>query len=83
MAIVPGRLSKSKGYPLVNPCGKEIKPPIDHISLTVANTIIDLSDVFYSIIKFGKRFEIALTRARQNRENNSEKNDIMHIVLDE
>ncbi len=82
MLIIPGRLAKSKGHPVVNPAGKKIEPPVDYISLTASNTTIDLSHLFRTTMQFEQRFEAAIARAKKNQEGSDEKSEIMQIVLD-
>jgi hypothetical protein len=82
MVIVPGRLAKSKGIPIINPVGKRIEPPVDHLSLTASNTTIDLSDLFRNTMRFEQRFQVAMARAKENQEASNEKSEIRQIILD-
>jgi hypothetical protein len=43
--IVAGRLAKSRGYPMVNPAGKTIRLPVDHICLSAADRAVNLSQI--------------------------------------
>jgi hypothetical protein len=85
MSIIPGRLAKSGGYPLVNPVGKQIRPPVDHISLSAAGITVNLSDMFRTSTVFGSRFEAALARARETQSecsNAAQNETFLRIVLD-
>lgn len=81
--VVPGPLAQSSGYPVVNPAGKEIEVPIDHISLSVVNGIVNLSEVFRACMLFRRRFEAALEQARvlQPRQADGQEETPLRIVL--
>ena len=84
MVIVPGRLAKSGGHPLVNPAGKEIRLPVDHISLSAAGTMVNLSEICRTSMLFGNRLDAALTRAKeiQSERSNAQEATFLRIVLD-
>ncbi len=81
--IIPGRLAKSEGYPLVNPIGLQIEPPVDHISLTASTTTIDLSDLSRSTIQFETKLKAAVARAKEYQKSVGDKSEIMLIELQE
>ena len=66
--FIPGRLAKSKGHPMVNPIGKRFAPPVDLISLTAAETTVNLSQMVQMVERFKNRYENAScqTQANQN-----------------
>ena len=80
-AIIPGRIAKSKGYPVINPAGLQIEPPVDHISLTASSLTIDLSDLYRSVIQFEIRLKDAIARAKDDFINNVSGSGIMKITL--
>ena len=59
-SIIPGRLAKVKGIPMVNPVGKSLEIPIDHISLSATGVTLNLSDIHRLVVEFEKRFLVAL-----------------------
>jgi len=63
MLLIPGRLAKSKGHPIVNPLGKKISPPVDMITLTAAGETVNLSRIRDALCQFRGRFDIAVKRA--------------------
>lgn len=65
--LVPGPLAKSKGYRMVNPAGKTVRFPVDHISLSAGETTVNLSERTRSCEAFAKRFSAGLERARSTR----------------
>ena len=83
MAIIPGRLAKSKGHHIVNPAGKEIQVPIDHISLSASETTINLSEMSRIIMKFGERFRTALEQAKEIHKDGDNDDAILQIHLRE
>lgn len=84
LTIIPGRLAKSKGYHMVNPAGKTIHGPVDHVSLSAADTTVNLSDMFRASMLFSNRFQAALERAKEIRveQSNGEQAVILEIALD-
>lgn len=83
--IVPGPLAKSKGYPVVNPLGKTIHGPVDHISLScAADTTVNLSETFRTSMLFRNRVQAALERAEETQieQSNGERVAILQIALD-
>lgn len=84
ITIIPGRLAKSKGHPIVNPAGKEIYGPVDHISLSASDTTINLSEMFRVTKKFGERFQSSLEEATEKqKDSNIIDNEILQIHLKE
>lgn len=81
---VPGPLAKSKGYPAVNPLGKEIRAPVDHISLSVPGTTVNLSEIARCSMLFGNRLRTALDRAKQIEIERTDgaRETILGIILD-
>jgi len=85
MLMIPGRLAKSGGYPGVNPVGKRVIPPLGHICLFAADTVVNLSEISRASMLFGDRFEAALERARNTSLEYSgavEQEAFLHIVLE-
>lgn len=62
--LIPGRLAVSSGYPMVNPAGKSIRPPIDLISLTANELTVSLTDAADAVARFRRRLELALGRGQ-------------------
>ena len=63
MLLIPGRLARSEGHPMVNPVGKKISPPVDMITLTAAGETVNLSHIRDALCQFRGRFDIAVKRA--------------------
>lgn len=82
MVIIPGRVARSKGLPFVNPAGRRIELPVDHISLSASGTTMNISDLYRITVGFGERFQSALVRAKETH-NNSDSNEILQIILQE
>lgn len=82
--IVPGRLAPCKDYHMVNPAGKRIHGPVDHICLSAADTTVNLSEIVRSSMLFRDRFQAALERAKeiQIEQSNGERVVILEIALD-
>jgi hypothetical protein len=78
--IVPGRLAKSGGYPVVNPAGRTIHGPVDHVSLSAGGTTVNLSEMVRTSMRFGARFRAALARAKEREL--TQRNGRQGIVLD-
>ena len=62
MLLIPGRLARSEGHPMVNPVGKKISPPVDMITLTAAGETVNLSHIRDALCQFRGRFDIAVKR---------------------
>jgi hypothetical protein len=84
LLVVPGRLARSKGYPMVNPAGKTMHAPVDHICLSGAGTTVNLSEITRSSMLLGSRLQAALQGAeeRQVVRRNGEQDTILHIALE-
>lgn len=82
--IIPGRLAKSKGYPMVNPLGKRIHGPVDHICLSAADITVNLSEITRTSILFRNRLKAALERAKETQlgQSNGERAVILQIAPD-
>ena len=82
--LIPGSFAKSRGYPVVNPAGKVIEMPVDHISLSTLGATVNLSDVARATALFGQRLEAAIVRARQaqTEPSSGDGDAILRIVLD-
>jgi hypothetical protein len=63
MLLIPGRLARSEGHPMVNPVGKKISPPVDMITLTAAGETVNLSRIRDALCQFRGRFDKAVKRA--------------------
>ena len=62
---IPGRLAKAKGHPIVNPIGKDIETPVGLITLTAAETTVNLSEVIEVVERFKSRYEKALQNSNE------------------
>jgi hypothetical protein len=78
--FIPGRLAKSKGHPVVNPVGKMVVPPVDHINLTAAETTVDLSQIIEVVKRFKSRYEKALSNTHTKQ--SSDEEATLPIVVD-
>jgi len=55
--IVAGTLIQKTSHYILNPAGKKISPPVDHITLTAGGYTINLSSVFNKISKLTRSIE--------------------------
>jgi len=84
MTLIPGSFARSKGYPMVNPVGKEIRLPVDHICLSVPGITVNLSETTRSSMVFRNRLRAALERAKETEVelSNGKRPVILEIALD-
>ena len=84
IVLIPGSFARSDGYPVVNPAGKTLRMPIDHISLTAAGTTVNLSEVAHACGVFGRRLEAAVETAEETEieQSSGEVSRILRIALD-
>lgn len=52
LIVIPGRLRKYKNLTIVNPAGKNIRAKIDHITYFLGNYELNISEVYFDLIKF-------------------------------
>lgn len=68
--------------PIINPAGKNIQPPVDHILLSISDIAIDLSETFDAIMNFAKRFQSGLVQAKDIQLiNNIDESELLQIEL--
>jgi len=79
MAIIPGRLAKSKGHPIVNPAGKKILLPVDHICLSASSTTINITVISRAVTQFENQYKTAMAQAKEIQVNSDE--SIVQVTL--
>jgi hypothetical protein len=60
---VPGRLTKTKGIPVVNPAGRQFHDDVDHFEMTIGADTINVSDISRRVEAFREGFEAAVKAA--------------------
>jgi hypothetical protein len=61
--FVPGHLAVGASVELVNPVGKVIRSPVDHVHLVAAGTRVSLSAMHDATVRFAGRLEKAAAQA--------------------
>lgn len=61
VTAIPGSLAKGLSAPVVNPAGKTIRPPIDHIELAISEGRLAISELVRAIEKWVPWFESETT----------------------
>jgi len=55
--LLSGSIVKSGGHHIVNPAGREFRPPIDHIELAAFGNTVNLSDVYRAVESLAESLE--------------------------
>ncbi len=79
MAIIPGRLGKSAGHPIVNPIGKKIFLPVDLISLSASSTTVNISEISRAVAQFEKQYNVAVAQSKEIQVKDNDR--IIQIIL--
>ncbi len=83
LTMIPGRLAKCKGVPVVNPAGKKLQFPVDHISLSISSSqTVNLSEIYGSTIIFGDKFFHELEKNNLPRKEISVNQQIKEVYLE-
>ena len=77
---LPGRAAKTEGVTAVNPAGREFRANVDHFQVTVGDTTLKISDMYYLLRAFQERFTAALRVAQPRFTSSGE--EFLGIYLD-